>query len=132
MATATLGPGMGLVYSYLIAWVAGGVLLAAGLLLGRATSEPTKAATALEPAVPVPSPSEPGVASGEPLPALPPLPARRPRFSLLAMGLVAYGGVGLVAEALGMPDAALRPLSAAAAGLGIIAVSLVLLRRPTA
>ncbi len=110
---------MGPIYSYLIAWIAGGVLLASGLLLERAAklrepaSSPEAAVSAADPAV--------EAAARAPL--------QRPWFSLLWMGLLAYGGVGVALEAFATLEAPLRPLCAGGGGLTVFALGWLLLLR---
>jgi hypothetical protein len=81
---------MGLVYVYLAAWIAGGVLLGANMLLGETEEE-------LE--APLPAPRTPA----------------RVAAQLASLGLIGFGLGGLGAEGLGLVNA---PYTVACAVLG--------------
>lgn len=115
------------IYSYLIAWVLGGVLLTASLLLGQ------KAAPAPGPREPLPGAdaNPPGaVAAGaDSSLELASDAAPSPALARVWLACLGFGGAGLSLEALGRLSGSLRPAAAAAAALGLLVLGSLLARR---
>jgi len=94
---------MELVFSYLLSWIGGGVLLAGDLLLAQSTSSSDS--------------------SGEGTVPAPTVRPKRAWHVLAAMAAVGFGGAGLALEAVGSLAAAQRPAVAACAGLTLLVVA---------
>lgn len=117
------------IYSYLIAWVVGGVLLTVSLLLGQKSAMPR--GTPREPPLLGVDANPPGAvaADAEADLALASAAAPSPALARVWLACLGFGGTGLSLEALGRVSGSLRPVAAAAGAVALLVLGSLLGRR---